>query len=361
MYFHELRDKNLQIYIVATGAGAGIQNELWKVPGASSFLSGAFFPYDKRLTEDFLGFTPDKFCSPEAALDLAMEAYRRAVDPAKPEGRPVGLALTASVASLTEHRGDHRAHVACITDNKVVAADILLPKGVGTSQRLWDGNECDDFGLRTLMLTLSTEDYPAPCRDASKEALEQFFKRPVFFGKHRVSAESHKGIPIFPGAFNPAHQGHFEIADRIESDHGSCVMSICSTSPHKPPLSLQQMLRHSTRLNAGSLKLHRFMYTRGDPLYIDKARNSPGSRLVMGADALERMLDPQWGTDIEKMFAEFEQLGTTFTVFGRPLAKDSYLDAAAVLEKVPVRYQDRFTALRSEHLISSTELRAKTG
>jgi hypothetical protein len=93
----DLKDANVNIHIIATGVGAGIQKQLWEVPGSSAYLSGASSPNDQTWQEELLGFTTEQFCSETAAIDLASADYMKAF---KFGGKnPVGVGLTASVAS----------------------------------------------------------------------------------------------------------------------------------------------------------------------------------------------------------------------------------------------------------------------
>ena len=69
--------------------------------GSSAYLSGATFPYAPEEQEELLGFMPEHFCSREAAVDLASAAYMKAY---RFGGKkPVGVGITASVASEKEH------------------------------------------------------------------------------------------------------------------------------------------------------------------------------------------------------------------------------------------------------------------
>src|SRR5271170_7271281 len=118
MWHDKLKEAGVSIHVIATGGGAGLQQELWSVPGSSAYLSGASFPYAPEEQEELLRFMPEHFCSQEAAIDLASAAYMKAY---RFGGKkPVGIGLTASVASSVEHRGEHRVFVCIMTDKKIV-------------------------------------------------------------------------------------------------------------------------------------------------------------------------------------------------------------------------------------------------
>jgi hypothetical protein len=75
MIWYEALKRMGYFHIIATGAGAGLQQKLWEIPGCSWYLSGCTFPYDQDEQADLLGFMPEHFCSEDAAIDLASAAY----------------------------------------------------------------------------------------------------------------------------------------------------------------------------------------------------------------------------------------------------------------------------------------------
>jgi len=144
-----------KVFVAATGAGAGIQGSLWSVPGSSAFLAGAAFPYAAHETERLLGFRPTRFCDEDAAVELAIATYLRGREAALAEtsGAPtpiVGLGLTASVASLVPHRGEHRVFVATLGERGATVWSARLPKGTGEAQRSIDGLLADRLGVHEI-------------------------------------------------------------------------------------------------------------------------------------------------------------------------------------------------------------------
>lgn len=367
-----LLTKESRVYVVATGAGAGLQKLLWDVPGISKVLVGAEFPYAQEALDRFLGYTPEKYCSEETAVAMAMEAYYRAY---KPGGAPaVGLGISASVASNTAHRGEHRVFVAQVNDRTVRTYSGVLVKGEGAERRQLDGALTDAMGLFALLegtQVFHSQDGPLKPFQFISGRYEEHFnfpkgwfesygedsgqliaagliqKRPFFTanGKRLPLPTSGNGLTLFPGAFNPPHEAHTWLGKE-----NNATFHITINPPHKDALSIAQVLERAKMLEGFDR-----LFTTNDPLYLDKARCFPGARFIVGSDALVRMLDPKWGPDPMKMMDEFRHLGVRF------LVADREQDGAILgLDDIQGAPRDICTRIMrpAQHLgLSSTKLR----
>src|SRR5579885_2717559 len=252
MWSDKIKELGINIHVIATGAGAGIQKELWEVPGSSAYLSGATFPYSAEEQEELLGFMPEHFCSEEAAIDLASAAYMKAY---KFGGKkPVGLGIAASVASEKLHRGEHRIYGCIITEDKVWTFHKTLEKGTGAHVRARDGLVTDDLGFFMLVDALKIsafEDAIHQYKDATELAKERFFAHPFFSanGKRYATLPEGKHWALMPGAYNPPHEGHFGTANSVRDDfHRNIVFEVTAEPPHKEALSVQLLLQRAKLL-----------------------------------------------------------------------------------------------------------------
>lgn len=359
-----LKDAGVNIHIIATGAGAGIQHQLWEIPGSSAYLSGCSFPYTGEEQEDLLGFMPEHFVSPEAAVDLASAAYMKAY---KFGGKKaVGVGLTASVASEKEHRGDHRVDICIMTDDKVHLFHKILEKGVGEVKRRDDGKTCDMMAFLMLLESIGVMETDSVLRfstDATELAKARFFMHPFFAASGKRLDTLPKGkYALMSGAFNPPHEGHFGVADAaMEQYNHRAVFEVTADPPHKDALSVQTLLQRAKLLQGRDR-----LFTTQLPFYIDKARKYPGRPLIVGADAMVRMLDPKWGLDIGEMLAGFYDLGTKLYVSGREI-DGNFTTCENIIDDIQVKhpFKDWASArivmkpLKGEWNISSTELRKK--
>lgn len=362
-----------KVFVAATGAGAGIQASLWSVPGSSAFLAGAAFPYAGHEMERLLGFRPAKFCDEDAAVELAIAAYLRGREAALAEtsGTPtkapvVGLGLTASVASMVPHRGDHRVFVATLGERGATVWSARLPKGTGEAQRSIDGQLADRMGVHALLAAvgIAREAGDAPGVEVSRRELPEaelhamLYRRPVFGPgdwRAKVLGTERCDLVLLPGSFDPCHEGHQMIADAVERQYGRRIAYAVTADPvHKPSLRTVDLLDRVASIHLGGGRARTIVLTERDPLFIDKARQFPGAGIALGVDALVRMLDPSWGPNVGEMLETFRALGTRFYVVGRSV--DGHW---TTIDDVPIpdRFRRLFESVEGRHDVSSTELR----
>jgi nicotinic acid mononucleotide adenylyltransferase/nicotinamide mononucleotide (NMN) deamidase PncC len=312
-----LRDEvTARVYVACAGGGAGLQQMLWSVPGASSFLVGATFPYATDAVDEVIGFAPERYCSEATAMDLASAAFTRAGG----GHAAVGVGVTAKVASVEAHRGPHRVFAASVTRRQARLYSMDLDKGEATEARARDGARADALGLVALLdavglpsdaLRSETGEYAVT--DASELGRERLFTRPMFRANGAREPAPEKLRLAFPGTFDPPHSGHLGMAVAVEALTGTRpVMWITAEPPHKPPVPFAELLRRARRLHGYDV-----LFSRGEPLYIDKARRYPGCAFLIGSDSLVRLLDPKWGLDVPALVKEFTELGTRFYVTSR--------------------------------------------
>lgn len=372
-----------RVFVYATGAGAGIQKHIWEIPGCSNFLIGSGFPYESDTTSRYLGVTPEKFVSIDTALELAMAAYLQA---AKAGTKSIGIGLTASVASTSEHRGAHRIAVASVSETECLSWGVKIPKGFGSEQRCIDGCIADELGIVALLraagiytdasnmtIPYAAENEsdcmtykPAEVSDIAKDLLKN---NSCFLSSGKRMPESdikNNEFIFYPGSFNPFHYGHENAANAIRQagakKFGECRDVMYTTtvdSVHKAPLTVSQMLDKVSLMRGRN-----FCLTFNDPLFIDKARRHPGAWFGLGADTLLRMLDDKWGYSVPEMLDELHLLGTKLFIVGR-LVEGKYTTLADILLSGKIRhpsnYKDMFIDVPGRWDISSTELRNKNG
>lgn len=355
----DMGDKAPTIHIIAAGAGAALAQAAWDPPGASAYLTGVTLPYAPEETQAVLGFKPARFVSTETAIDLALAAYMKAWRAGR---KAVGVGLTCSVASLREHRGDHRLEACVFTDDGCWTTSDVIPKGTGVKQRREDDRRACAMVAGLIDAALDGEDDPLV--DCSDQAAACLYAHPLFnVDGTRTSADvvNPQDVVLFPGAFNPPHRGHFEGGHAAvcglasaRKEHRQVVYALVTDPPHKPALNVAQVLQRASMMRG-----HRLLVSQGDALYIDKARRHPGAYIAMGADAMDRMLDPTWGPAIGPMLDEFAALGTRFLVNPR-LVDGEVLTPGRIISRRgydALRRSELFIPVDFRCDVSSTQLR----
>lgn len=357
----KLLNNNALLYVATTGAGLSFQYNLWKKPGCSKYLVGFFTPYAKTELQSFLGFNlEESFVSKEIAMDLAMAAYIKAVTFKVKEnnpGNPIGIGITAAVATNRLPRGEQRAFICLITKDISIIKEVLLNKELGEEYRkVHDqiiANEAES-------ILISGIDLDNKYVDITNEVLERFYKYPTFFINSRSSTSLGTALYL-PASLNPIHDGHREMIKKAEEKLSTTFGKvfgkylISTSSPHKGDLTLQEILFKVGMLRAET-NFREFEFTKEEPLFLDKARKRPGSCFIIGADTMERFLDPKWGPDPSEMLNELKELNITFLVMGRVI--DNVFKTVDDIN-VPEMYRDLFISLQGRIDVSSTEIRQK--
>jgi hypothetical protein len=165
---------------------------------------------------------------------------------------------------------------------------------------------------------------------------------------------------LFPGSFNPLHEGHVLLARVAEElKQQPLAFEISVTNVDKPPLP-GETVRHRLAQFAWKSPVE---LTRA-PTFVEKARLFPGTTFVVGVDTADRLFGPKYyGDDEGRMHDALDEIansGGSFLVAVR-------IDAAGrvrTLNDIPVlrRYADLFTEI-PEHRFrfdtSSSEIRAR--
>lgn len=370
---NQLLTRKVKVFVNATGAGAGLQKRIWEVAGCSSFFVGAHFPYGNEKTCNVIGYEPPSFCSKEVAVALAMASYMEAYDPLD-SGDVVGIGLTASVASLKAHKGEHRVFVAAISNTKCIVYSMVIQKG-DVSYRAADGELADELGELALLKVLGLPTEPSEAlsgnalqfssEEISNEDLINFIMlRPYIKAdgtKSEFHSEDFECEPLFyPGTFDPFHYGHANIGKAAKAKfvanyhfEPELIYSTCINPKHKAPPSHADLLKKISQM-----KGRNFLLTKDDALYVEKARANPGASFIVGADALLTMLNPKWGHDIPTMLELFYDLHIEFYVVGR-VVEGSFMSLEDVKNKHPEirNYTWQFKNVEGRWDVSSAELR----
>ncbi|MDG1114951.1 MAG: hypothetical protein P8N63_14370 [Pseudomonadales bacterium] len=355
--------------IVTAGGGASALAQLLGASGASNTLLEASVPYSASALQDFLGQAPLSSVSSETARSMAAVAFQRAnaLDPDATE-RNFGLSITAALTTNRARRGADRAFVALHCQQVSYLRSIEFTKSehkpedddAPTARAQQEAVLCHEIlGLLSQHMEI---EWPDAEFSVVYESRTDWVPAPLDWQQVMVKAVSSNqsnsaGNCLFPGAFNPVHQGHLLMKTIAEQLTGLTVnFELSIHNVDKPCLDYFSIKDRTQQLRAyGNTVLT------NAPTFIEKARIFPNTTFVIGIDTLLRIDQVQYyGSDSlrDAALAELTALGIQFLVFGR-LNEGAFLnlDRVEISDSLAARCKMvPETVFRQD--ISSTTLRA---
>ena len=314
----EIHDAPQRGVFYVTGGGSLFVSDLLTVPGASNTVLEAQVPYAFEALDEMVGGGNIQACSDATARRMAVRAYRRALTLLSASGNDdvetFGFAITASLASLTNKRGKHRAHIAMQTGTTTRTWFFELHKGARTrdsEERVVADTAVNvlahSLGLRSNALEVSTQD---TIETASADIAA------LFDGSRGVLGTP--GTAFLPGSFNPLHDGHTQMRADASRRIGQPVQfELCVRNVDKALLDFIELARRREQFNESECVLT------NTPTVVEKANvlgQENGVTFVVGVDTIKRIGETRYYVDTKARDAalqELESLGTRFLVYGR--------------------------------------------
>jgi nicotinic acid mononucleotide adenylyltransferase/nicotinamide mononucleotide (NMN) deamidase PncC len=376
-----LEKSGRRLVVVSTGGGSLAIPHLLTTPGASGVVLEAIVPYARAAVDRLLGGRQEGYCSPKIARRLAAAAWQRARDlqVASAAGeagacgsQAVGLAVTASLRTTRPKRGPHRICVAVQTLASTRTAELVLDKDARS--------RADEERLAAaLLFDLLLEACPLPEADGGgfladlrpgEHVARDHVDAPatwqaLFAGTSAAVAIANPpaeatppaaGGLVFPGSFDPLHEGHrlmARIAEEIAERPLAWEISVENVD--KPLLDFITIRDRAAQFTGQRLWLTRAA------TFVEKLDIFPESTFVMGADTYVRLADPRYyGGSSDAAAKAVEAIAAKargLIVFGRA-RHGAFEDAAQLDAPQALRDVSYFVSQREFRLdISSTELR----
>lgn len=324
-------------FFVVSGGGSGVLSRLLTVPGASRTVLGAEIPYSCEAMADFLRMKPENCCSEPVARRMAVTAWRKAEQYAKTacetemtpemEENIFGFALTATLATTREHRGEHRAFLAFQTRSRTISYTLELKKGEldrATEETLvtdWALDRIAEFCGVIPAMEIPTRTFHAP------ELWQQIWTGEIPFLEIACDGSVSQSLSqetrgIFPGSFAPIHAGHIAMHRCTENLLGGDVtLEISVLNADKPPLDFVTVQDRLDRIFASPDFNGKRILLTGLPYFEQKAECFENQTFVVGIDTLERIADARYHFNepilLERSLQRLKEHDTRFLVFGR--------------------------------------------
>jgi nicotinamide mononucleotide (NMN) deamidase PncC len=367
------------LVLAVTGGGSGAISALLQVPGASASVLEAVVPYAARSLEKWLGGPPDQAASERTARAMAMAAFQRARELTNGDSRTLrGIGATCSLATARAKRGSHRIHVAWQSAVRTVVVSCELAKGERTRAeeeviatncilsavaeacevQAW-GMEQEAGGKLVKFQRRQWTAMPEWTALLLGEADAVFLDRSAI-SEHRLPTANPKPEILFPGAFNPVHAAHEQMAALAEQRYNLPVTwELSITNVDKPPLDFIEIADRLTGLAGRHVLLPRA------PTFVEKAALAPGCRFVVGIDTIARIAEAcYYGDDPagrDEAIATVAARGCRFLVFGR-VQGNKFLSVSDLNLPPALRELcDEVPAGEFRQDVSSTRIRAERG
>jgi len=296
-----LHESPWRLAIAVTGGGSLVISDLLTVPGASRTVLEAVVPYSAEALTDYLKLDylkdgPEQFCSERTARRLAMAACIRArkltatMEATVEMEKFVGIGCTASLASDRPKKGDHRFHWAIQTREMTICGSETLEKGKRT--RAEEERYVADALLREIFNALEIAP-SAPSENPSRRKVvpPREWTRVVFADKQAFSEAfpiqggSEKPRVLFPGSFDPIHDGHRRMIEIVREKYQTDVaLEICVTNVDKPRLDYIEIQDRLDRIGPNIP-----VWLSNLPTFAEKATFFDHTTFIIGADTLKRI------------------------------------------------------------------------
>ena len=315
---NDILSSNKKIAIAITGGGTEIIGELLRHGGASNTIVEAVVPYAQSSFDNYTKGKPDKYCSLDAARDLAMAAFNRLVKfNVGNQSQLIGLGATSSLAKNNERAGrEHHAFVAVQTEEFTRVYDIDL----SISRTREEEESYVAYQILTILATAceSAEKYNGKYEETigDKNFLE------IVTGKSKAinllnKNENLENRIIFSGSFNPMHEQHINIAKFVSDLKNQKIdLEICVHNVDKPSLNYHSFNERKKSILQNCDEWTGDIFFTALPTFLEKSCYFKNATFIVGWDTFIRILDPKYA-DLNKVYEAFKENNSRFLVFHR--------------------------------------------
>lgn len=396
----QIHSSSAKAVLYVTGGAATALTWLLTIPGASNTVLEGLVPYSRSSFTSTLpasiAATITSNASLAAARGLAATAYRRAVTLADPGNLVVGVAAACALETVPPNRTLSRACIAAHSADRVVEYQIDFSRDNASRQKqdilasrlflqaLYDATICTKKATNCspTPISLSQESSLFLIRDHISRGdvlhpivVNEFTDpiRAVLSGDAQYAERLHgvwnrnanRSDLIFPGSFNPLHDGHTQLLATAHSKYSAAVpaFEISVTNPDKAPIDEETLLKRLSQIP----DQFGVIVSRA-PLFSLKADLYGKVQFVVGIDTAIRILSPKYydAGGLTTALVELKTKGCSFIVGGRLEQRKDGTKSDRFLTlndaEIPVGFESMFEQIDPRNFrvdLSSSEIRGR--
>lgn len=358
--------------VFAESCTAGLVSAaLGSIAGISDHLCGSAVTYRNQTKQDWLEVPSESLENPGPVSQQVVQLMARGALSSTEEAN-VALAVTGHLGPAAPSELDGLIYIGVALKNQSAgAAENTFTASrlvrLESSERLLRQQEAAHEVLATLIDVMDIYEHWQRIRQG------EVGKRKFSWEHHPrsekpVARDDGGGTPqfLFPGSYDPRHEGHVEIAQYVKRTFDADVeYELSLENVDKPALEFHETLNRLFQFIDGDV-----IWLTESATFAEKAQLFPKVTFVVGVDTIIRVADSKYHSDEDSHRQAIERIveaGCSFLVFGRQLNQDGaespgfyeLEDLVLPGELKAICRQVPSASFRCD--ISSTELRAKRG